>query len=179
MAWLIYSEALGIATGDIVRIADVLSYQVVAVSPPRYTTHKYETLIVRDYPVADIELCDSNRIRHTRAVYRAGDRWFAEVWQGQPDEVVLEMRAGRGQMRFFAREQQDATPYQFQHGVTYEPTEGVDPAWHCDRCGLDANLPHRQSAGAMRFSPACPRCAVIQPMRRIVTMRLRDQAALL
>mgnify|MGYP003381078249 CR=1 FL=1 len=68
---------------------------------------------------------DSNLIRHTRAVYRAADRWFAEVWQGQPDAVVLERRAGRRrQMSLFAREQQDATPYQFQHGVTYEPTEG-------------------------------------------------------
>lgn len=179
MSERIYQEALGIATGDIIRTSyDTGPYEVWAIHGPSYVTSwlDVETMLdgiaVRDYQVIGLSLIGlGDKVREDYQFYsisdvrREGDRWFTDHLNS---EVFVEKRTSAVlQADLFASVPPEPAPYRFTPGVTYltDPDHDIRPAWRCDRCRRDFNAPYRTNPAHIRMPALCRRCS--WPMRRV------------
>jgi len=144
-----YKEALGIATGDVVRTSyGTGPYYVWNIHGPRYTERGVGYFAVWPFPIVSLVLVrsidgfpmsfpDSYSFSYINAVYlRVDGRWFS----GQDEVFVTTPRMGQAQqMNLFAIAQELPPPYEFQPGVDYFGGDGT--VWKCPTCEADFNAP--------------------------------------
>lgn len=160
-----FTEYLGIKTGDIVRPGYTsLIYEVVTVTPP-YMYEKYvSNLVIFPEPVVSLVL---------RNALEPGDRNFGYInevrrtpegrYFSRLDELVIEREDASGfhQMGLFAVEE-TYQGYPFQEGVNYDCLDGE--LWKCDKCGKDFNalyqpvVPDMIPGDPRGRHPLCPVC---------------------
>lgn len=141
-------EALGISTGDLLRIDDgIRTYRVARITQPTYTSRGPLWLAIWPYPVISIVGApgDWNMIEplrsaagHFNEIHQEGNRWFEpnhEIYIEKMDDQPMV------QMDIFTPTSVEPTPYVFQDGVDYELNGQL---WHCYECGQDFNA-HRET----------------------------------
>lgn len=160
---LVYREALGVETGDIVTTSyGTGPYEVREIIGPHYWYCDWNSLVVREYPVISLVLVRQGHegpvlfyhMYWINDVRREGERYFDD----QGDEVFVEKPQARPAMSMpdllsAAEDDPRTRPYRFQAGVDYDAGDGR--VWHCPACGLDFNGSSPFRCGV----PACPRCA--------------------
>jgi hypothetical protein len=138
----VYTTALGIATGDIVRTSyGTGPYEVYQVHGPTCWSEWTGALTIWPYPVVSLTCIEpgekfpywTERQFYLNNLHREGDRYF----DNGHSEILVERRPGPILQMALFDQNPEVAPYQYQDGVDYGA--GDLYVFHCRECGKDFN----------------------------------------